>query len=358
VAARLQHRTTAQRARQSDADRLQSAASHRLVAEELAAILQIIQVDLADVDLLIVPSNVSMELTLGKKRHFDLRQLPDNGQLRWVIEVPPKWPQDTSGGGVNLVLALAAMMLREITGLDDKTFKAEFEKRIRRGLFNRALWIRPPSDFFGQSVELCKIPFDLSKLEPPSASRQPVPREASELAWRSEKAPTYSAENARRNLRSRYRRLTPFLRSVAPKLMADSRTNGLLKKLHESGMLDWQIMSLILNIALQARVNRFTESAPRSPGKLKTFYLKQLKQLGKADAADFDANSLTEETIDLQAKMLTMAASNTWRIVNHRQTPDFAAVKRLLDERFGHSTDDIAHEDVFGWSSVDKTSNL
>jgi hypothetical protein len=32
-----------------------------------------------------------------------------------------------------------------------------------------------------------------------------------------------------------------------------------------------------------------------------------------------------------------------------RATPDFAAVKRLLDERFGNSSDDIDHEDIFGW---------
>jgi hypothetical protein len=61
----------------------------------------------------------------------------------------------------------------------------------------------------------------------------------------------------------------------------------------------------------------------------------------------FDLNVLTEKRIRQQLKMNLPAVSKTWGLACHRQTPDFDAVKRFLDERYRHSSDDIRHDDLF-----------
>jgi hypothetical protein len=39
--------------------------------------------------------------------------------------------------------------------------------------------------------------------------------------------------------------------------------------------------------------------------------------------------------------------------VDFGQTPDFEAIERLLDARFGQASDDLDHEDFFGWGQSD-----
>ena len=61
----------------------------------------------------------------------------------------------------------------------------------------------------------------------------------------------------------------------------------------------------------------------------------------------FDLMHLTADLLDIQLNVLTAATFKTWDLGCYRQTPDFKAMKRLLDERYGHSTDDVPHDDPF-----------
>lgn len=63
-------------------------------------------------------------------------------------------------------------------------------------------------------------------------------------------------------------------------------------------------------------------------------------------------DELTEEALEIQEMMLTMACARGWGLAIHGETPDARAIKRLLDVRFMHSSDDIKHEDVFGWGGA------
>ena len=47
------------------------------------------------------------------------------------------------------------------------------------------------------------------------------------------------------------------------------------------------------------------------------------------------------------AALLLEATFRIWSLALNRQTPDTIGMKRHLDERYGHSTDDIPHADLF-----------
>jgi hypothetical protein len=63
------------------------------------------------------------------------------------------------------------------------------------------------------------------------------------------------------------------------------------------------------------------------------------------DDPPFDLSIPTEQRMRMQLKLSIPAAFNTWGLMSHRRTPDFDAMKRLLDERYQHSADDIPHPD-------------
>jgi len=323
----------------------------RLAAEELATILQIVQVDLANADLLILPSNVEVELSVANVDQPQIEQLPDNGQLRWMLRLPIDWEAISAKGEIEYSLAIVTMMLNQVTGLSDEQFLLELEQRLKRGLYQKAFWVRPAADMLKQAAEFREFGFDPTLIEKPNQLAELSPLEAPELAWRTGPASTYSKEVAKEHLENRYRRMTPYLRSVAPTLIADPQTHILLENLHQNGLLDWQIMAIIFNLGLQAHMARLgVTGAEHSAEAFKAAYFEQLEAFENQENGIFDPTWLTKEAAELQEKMLTVAASKTWNVKNRRQTPDFVAIKRILDERFNHSSDDIEHENIFRWS--------
>src|SRR5262245_54816485 len=57
----------------------------------------------------------------------------------------------------------------------------------------------------------------------------------------------------------------------------------------------------------------------------------------------YDGTKHERITAMLQQNILTIAALKTWGLAVNTPTPDFKAIKRLLDERYMHSKDDISH---------------
>jgi hypothetical protein len=113
----------------------------------------------------------------------------------------------------------------------------------------------------------------------------------------------------------------------------------------DEGLLDWQILSVIANIVCQYQVEK------RAPGISPQMLAKEIQERAYREERDddpqFDLNHLTDELVKMQQRILSAAAFKTWDLESHRRTPDFVAMKRLLDERYGHSTDDLPHADPF-----------
>lgn len=318
---------------------------YRAAAENVAAALQLLQVELADVDLLIVPSNVTVTINVNAtatKPNF--RQRPDNGRLQWDVAIP------MSGDDIRSTLMVVMTILGQVTALDDSKFFKLLEAHLERGLTNRIFWVRPAEELLGNARTLARYSFDPATTIPPEDYALPPPVEADELAWREAPGPGYSAEKAAEYLKNRYSVLLPFGKSILPKLMADERCRGLISNLHSAGCLDWQILSYLLNIVAQVRAERIHgRMDERRIHRFRTFLKEQIDYLGTGADPEFEPQELTVDLLRAQENLLTVAASKTWDLVNHRQTPDFAAIKKLLDVRYGHSTDDLPHENIFGW---------
>lgn len=328
---------------------IRASADVRLQAEQLAATLQILLVDFAEVDLLLVPSDVEVTVLRGDGPSSTLRQEPDNGILRWTLTMPKAVGRPASADIAD-TLGLVAEMLFQTSALPEDDFQAHLEARLERGLLNRVFWAGPAGHLLLSARRAALPSFELRSLMP-DPGPQPMPLEAAALAWRDTPAQGYSRERADEYLRNRYQRMTPFLRKVAPSLMADPRTAPLLLKLHDDGLLDWQVMAVVFNLALQHETGKTAGPYGMAENleEMKALHLAALDRLQDGTAIDFDPLLINAESVDLQVWGNLMATLKTWKLELHRQTPNFGAVKRLLDARFGNATDDVPHEDVFGW---------
>jgi len=323
----------------------------RLLAEQLAATLQVVQVELADLELLVVPSNVALRVGTTSAAEPEMEQEPDNGELRWAVRVPRRFERD-SAEDVRLTLTVVMTALGQSTALSLQAFQQIVEARIERGLLNRAFWLRPPGDLLAMARREAALPDGASTPPLPTFAR-PEPPEAEPLAWRDGPGPGYSREKADEFLGNRYRRMMPFAKQWGPRLMQDPKIAAILRRMHADGMPDWQIIAVLFNIALQHHVEAEAGAPVSAAAQMRSQVNDLLDRLEAGEALDVDPSVFTAERIEGQRKVQIGAAANTWELVLNRQTPDFEALKRLLDERFAHSADDIPHDDVFRWSEAE-----
>lgn len=316
-----------------------------LAAFEVAAALQIVQVDFAEADLLIVPSNTDIYIELQDVDRPQFIQLPDNGRLAWRVAMP-RSPLAGADPRSPHLAGLVMTIFGQATALPFDRFQTLAHERVRRGLPIRLLSVRPMRELMKISLP---EDLDLAQLAAhprPYFQSTMTPVESPELSWRTGPGRGYSVDKANQYLSNRYKVLARSLRVTLPRLLADGRCRDLIRQLRSRGLLDWQILNGLSAIVSQWQVER---SARRrlSPRELGPQVMKRITR-EETDSDDvFDLMHLTADLLDIQLNVLTAATFKTWDLGCYRQTPDFKAMKRLLDERYGHSTDDVPHDDPF-----------
>jgi hypothetical protein len=318
-----------------------------IAALELAATLQIAQVDFADTDLLIIPSEVFLNVRVGNVDQPAISQLPDNGRLVWDVIMPKSYGDGTTFDEASMrVASIAIAILGQATALSFEAFQVLVEERFRRGLAHRLSSVRPGRELmkFAQPEALDASALAAMPRLPLNSNIRPI--EAEELRWRNGPGPGYSQALAEEYLRNRYRRTLGGLRHTLPNLLENNRAKRFIAKLRNKGLLDWQILNILFSAVIQYQTGQKTGLDAAHP----IFQRAMQERLGRDENAndpEFDPACLSEEDIEMQIGVSSAAAFKTWDLGINRQTPDFTAMKRLLDERYGHSTDDIPHDDPF-----------
>jgi hypothetical protein len=118
-----------------------------------------------------------------------------------------------------------------------------------------------------------------------------------------------------------------------------------LRALRERGLKDWEILLLISNRVGSYRIE---EARPSTHEERKQLLSKFIKSVEGESATPVPASAFSGEEIETQLMVNTAAIAKTWDLHLHRQTPDFSALRKLLEVRYHITRDDIPHEDIFG----------
>lgn len=329
---------------------IEAAATARLDAERFGAALQIALVDLSDRDLLIIPTDVHIKIEVGGSEPSAVRQEPDNGTLRFIIQLPDGGDK---AGEVERTFAMSATMVAQATALPFDEFRQILDAKMERGLLTRAFWVQPVSALLKDVRELLirEMP-DLSSLAVPGIAIPPALVHP-DLDWRSGPAPGYSTEQSKLALENRYRRTAPIVRKVAPLLMGQMQSRKVLEDHHAGGMPDWQLCNCIYNFTLNAAMEEEL-GGPLLGGTADAQGVmnRAMKRIERGDIPKIDLAKFNRAFVDLQLGFNTLATLKGWGLEIHRQTPDSVGTKRFLDVRYNNSSDDIEHEDFFGWDST------
>ena len=326
---------------------INASGASRIAAERIGAAMQIALVDLSDEDLLIIPGAVKIRLEVGGSAAPTLRQLPDNGTLRFVIDLPKDAAPEEEAART---MAMVATMIVQATAMPLDDYRAILGSKMERGLTARAFWVQPAHRLLGdvRSLFLGDLP-DLTDSERPGII-VPPPLAHPELAWRDGPAPGYSSKKARIALENRYSRTASVARAVVPQLMANPASRAALEAQHGRGLPDWQLINAIFNFTLNASMEGeiggpLLGGTPDPQGVMR----RAMQRIEAGDIPTIDPAAFDAEFLMFQMDMNVIATLKGWGLQIHRQTPDSAAIRRFLDVRYSSSTDDIPHEDHFHW---------
>lgn len=185
----------------------------RLSALELGTTLQIVQAELAQLDLVVVPSDVIINVSRSDSTTPTVLPVAGNVEGQWDVTVP----KDTSSMSVRdtalHAMAISVMCLRSVSALPDQEFDALVEQQMEGGLPDRALVARP----VGEMLRLAIV----DTLEAANLQEQvPIPSfgtallENHELSWRTDPGPHYSPERAKQALQNRYKYFSGAIRNT------------------------------------------------------------------------------------------------------------------------------------------------
>jgi len=322
------------------------------ISEELVSTLQIILAYLAATDLLLLPTKVLVSTHVMDGVKLEIEEVPSNIIATWRVGFPRTWIRNlnTLDGLRKAVLALAVTVLGKCSMLTGDQFIAEIERRFADGLTAKIFSVRPYAELYAEFMPEDEFNMSVRKSLKPLLFSYPFEHEGhTQLAWNQTDGSGYSKEQAEEFLKNRYEKAIRPIRRSLPRLLKDQAFLGQIKKLRESGYLDWEILLIVANICVADRVQSLLP--PTAPLHEQERVMKELMFREEAESdKQISPSIFTEERVTLQRKIFLASVAGTWGLVLQQQTPDFEALDKLLDARYHNSDDDIPHPEFFSFS--------
>lgn len=319
------------------------------ISEEFVSTFQIILTDIANRDLILLPTKVLIYSYIINESEIDFREMPDNEISTWRIGFPRtyinnKTFQEKFEGNI---LGIAFDILVKCSVLSYENIKMELEKLFSEGLQTKTFAVRLYSDLYAEF-----LPEDNFNL-PSRGSLTPLlphldfePVENVQLKWLEKEGPGYSEERAKEFIANRYKSAIKPIRLTLPKLLKNDEFRQQIKQLRGEGYLDWEILLLVCNICLNYRLNKIVP--PQAPlHEQQELAVSMMSSEEKEDDIEVPASIFTPEKIEVQKKIQIAMIAKTWGLELRRKTPDFNGIERLLDVRYHNSEVDVEHEDIF-----------
>lgn len=314
--------------------------------EEFVAVLQIGIADAARSDLCLLPTTVWLEVAVMDVPEIDLVEVSDNTRLSYRVSIPQEiepTPEATQQAQAS-VLAITTAILVWCSALPEKDIERRLDEAYQDGLPNKVMLARPYRELF---LDFCaKADFDARRATRigPEDGQSFSLRQSDELGWRDGPGPGYDKAKSLATVRRRYQGALLPLHRTLPELRGSTRFQEWIADRRVEGMLDWHILMMLANAVVNYR-------APAIGGIDMQREVAALRELMSREERETDTPYPEAElyALDLNiARMTALAAVAQTSGLNVRsRTPDFHALKRLMDARYGYSTDDVPHEDVF-----------
>lgn len=327
-------------------------AETNIAIEDFCSTLQILLVEIASDDAVIIPGEVDIEIILSNDpdEQEDVQTRTENGQRHWRCTVRSDPPADRLAEFRIGMYSSAFIVLQENSLLDEDQFAMLMDRAAGTGLFNKFeighRSYRHLATFRSESPPLLNEPSYKPIARPSAVAAQ---RCSPHLDARADPGPSYTPEYVQSILDERYELLPLPIRYTLPELMRDPKVQLLFQELKEQdGWKDWHLMSVVMNLTVNHRI-----TAKYGP-------LTEQNWIDHADEVHseslraelvgdtrIDPSLIARTSMELGIIAVAISSLRRWGLDLPHPPPNSSAVMHVLAVRYGFWDDDIPHQDPF-----------
>ncbi|MEV6928446.1 hypothetical protein AB0M46_28715 [Dactylosporangium sp. NPDC051485] len=329
-----------------------------LAIEELTATLQILLVEFASLEPMLIARPVDIEVrTYGRGQAPEQRYLTrmDGETRRWLLYLPAdgdNLEQDDADGGT------VGLLFRVLLGnslLDLENFSKLMDQGAGNGLF-RNIEIGRPYRELAMFRDQPHPPLADARFRPLTSSGSVQPSAASpHLRSRSGPGPGYTVEKAHAILAERYEQLPIPIAHTLPRLLGDERVRALFRHLRREGWKDWHLLNVVRDLTVSHRLSQQSGPFTMQTQDLSSRFLAEAQRLELPDDPHIDPSAVTGDAMTSGINRIAVSSMRRWGLTPQHADPTPGIVLSVLEHRYGFWTDDIAHPDPFS-GVLDETS--
>ncbi|MFK7808534.1 MAG: hypothetical protein AB8F74_12085 [Saprospiraceae bacterium] len=318
-------------------------------AEQAIATLQIILAELANTDLHLIKSNVSVEIKVVDDKPNFIRK-PSNNLSSWELDLPASGAYDTEVGLREIISnyhAFVFTIIREISLLKNEEFDSLIEKSIvKSDLINLTFFGKLYEDFFKDFLpkekfeearrECFNTPFEIKKFKP---QNHPL------LKWRSEISPKFSEFEIKRDIDARYAKALIPLEITFKTLLQNDQFKEKVKVLRAEGWLDWQILNAVASSVVSYKLNRIYGRAVHTLNPRVFFDLMQTPE--SQSYVEIPISLFSDKNFKINMDIMLGSVLAAYKLQSRSNTPNFLAIREFLNKRFKFNELDMPEKSPF-----------
>jgi hypothetical protein len=320
-------------------------------AERLAAAAQITLVELAQHDLCLIPTRIRVRVE-ARDPNSDpqdmMRSKPSNDGRDWLVRLvryDGTDGLDPESTQLELLVVISKILI-DASLLPANQYLEHIEDAFRRGLSHKLGSVRPydelgvPRSTYNRTPRALVFP----PYDPLAFELSP----AEGLRWRDDDGPTYDKSTALDRIRTRYTRIPAMIPNALDRLGHDSGFLAIVGELQSRGWLDWHILQVLVNYAMNERLAAEGLSTG-STHQQRMARMRELMDPGQdLDETLREPLSPTLQDLEFQGDIQLGTIVDGWDLEIHQSTPDFPAIRTFLERRYHYFEDDVEHEALFG----------
>ena len=313
-------------------------------AEQVISELQLVACAMAGKDLGLVPCTVNLYVSIAEdaeERIAVTGPTPEDRSLH--VSVPAADRGRDQSFDTMIIFATA---MRACSVLDDEILMNAFDRSSLEAMFIGRPYSELYREFLPSAIfdEVTRLA--ASELDP---EREFECRAGKRVEWFDGPGPNFDQARAEEDVQRRYDWARRALRFTLEDAMQDREFLKCLSSMHEEGKTDWEILSVINNIAVAARGFSADQMTPEN----RELARRAMEFVEQPEDA-LPVETFSEHSIDAYSKVYVGAFAGSWQL-NWPHCATFVEMEEFLIARYGLRAVDQPHEMKIEWDGIRKT---
>lgn len=314
-------------------------------AEQVISELQLIACAMAGKDLGLVPCTVNLLVSISEDAEESVAVTGPTREDR-SLHISVSGADRDPDQSLDTMLVFATAM-RACSVLEDEILMATFDQSSLEALFTGRPYSELyreflPSDIFDESTRL-----NTSALDP---DRSFECRAGNGVKWFDGPGPNFDQARAEEDVRRRYDWAWRALRFTLEGAMKDREFSRRVMSMHEEGKTDWEILSVLNNIAVAARGFAPNEMTPEN----RELALRAMEFVEHPEDA-LPVEIFSERSIDTYSKVYVGAFAASWQL-HWPKCATYEEMEEFLVARYGLRSVDLPDLMKIDWGAIERST--